>query len=188
MSERPPTETRAWASAQQLSASRFRMLAWDVWQECTSEHNWNCIRGTCSSIFLSTPVVVCLQTPAGSVCVVTLILALHKNERIIFPLICLVSCSFHGGRVNKAWLRATFLRLSTDTPGDIQTVTACLFSWQENGQRGERGGVEMLSLCFLWPLPDCTYCCRAGWKGKGFTAEKSCSWIGLCGSQAPDKC
>lgn len=93
-----------------------------------------------------------------------------------FPLFYFWNKKNVRGKVTKAWLGVAgqlFLWLPTITPGDTQTVTACLFSVERMG-RGERGGVEMLSLCFLWPLPDCTYCCGAGWKGKGPTAEKSC--------------
>lgn len=188
MSKGRPTETWVWASAQLLSASQFRMLTRDVWQECMFEHNWNSVRGSYSSIFLSSPVLLCVHTPAGSLRVLTLILPLHKSQRIVFfPAICLLSCSCHGGRVNKAWLGVAG-QLFSGSP-QIPPVTSRqllpVFFPDRRIGRGERGGVEMLSLCFLWPLPDCTYCCRAGWKGKGFTAEKSCSWISLCASLAP---
>lgn len=55
------------------------------------------------------------------------------------------------------------------------TDSYCLsfFLWAENGQRRERRSGDAFTV-FLWPLPDCTYCCQAGWKGKGPTAERGC--------------
>lgn len=54
-----------------------------------------------------------------------------------------------------------------------QLLPVFFFLWAENGQRRERRSGDAFTV-FLWPLPDCTYCCQAGWKGKGPTAERGC--------------
>lgn len=108
---------------------------WDVWQECMFQHNWNSVWGTNSSIF-----------PVSAV------LILVKNERIIFPVICLLSRSFHRGRVNKARLGLAGQLFSGSPqipPVTHRQLLLVFFSWQENGQSGERRSGDAFTLFFM---------------------------------------
>lgn len=137
MSGGTPTETWVRASALLLSASQFHRLVRDVWQECMFQHNWNSVWGTDDSFFS------CQRCPDSRE---------ERRYHFFFPVICLLSCSFHRGRVNKARLGLAGQLFSGSPqipPVTRRQLLLVFFSWQENGQRGERRSGDAFTLFFM---------------------------------------